>query len=169
VGNNPDGTPHHVDRHPTNRTRTGEARQVFTGEYRHTVDDKGRLAVPSKFRAQLDAGLVVSRWLENCLAIHTRASWDALADKVATLPITDGNARLFERFIFAGAVESTLDGQGRVLIPGYLRDMAGLGSEAVVVGTRDHAEIWAPDRWESYRRSLEDPDALAQAIGGLGI
>jgi MraZ protein len=142
---------------------------VFTGEYRHTVDDKGRLAVPSKFRAQLDAGLVVSRWLENCLAIHTRASWDALAEKVATLPITDGNARLFERFIFAGAVESNLDGQGRVLIPGYLREMAGLGAEAVVVGTRDHAEIWAPERWESYRRSLEDPDALAQAIGGLGI
>ena len=142
---------------------------MFTGEYRHTVDDKGRLAVPSKFRAQLDAGLVVSRWLESCLAIHTRASWDALAEKVATLPITDANARLFERFIFAGAVESTLDGQGRVLIPGYLRDMAGLASDAVVVGTRDHAEIWAPDRWESYRRSLEDPDALAQAIGGLGI
>jgi len=66
---------------------------VFTGEYRHSVDDKGRLAVPSRFRAQLDAGLVVSRWLENCLAIHTRVSWDALAAKVATLPITDEGAR----------------------------------------------------------------------------
>jgi MraZ protein len=142
---------------------------VFTGEYRHSVDDKGRLAVPSRFRAQLDAGLVVSRWLENCLAIHTRSSWDALADKVATLPVTDERARRFERFIFAGAVESTLDGQGRVLIPGFLRDMAGLAGEAVVVGTRDHAEIWAPDRWESYRRSLEDPAALAEAIEGLGI
>ena len=95
--------------------------------------------------------------------------WDALADKVATLPVTDENARRFSRFIFAGAVETTLDGQGRVLIPGYLREMAGLDSEAVVVGTRDHAEIWAPDRWEPYRRSLEDPAALADAIGGLGI
>jgi MraZ protein len=142
---------------------------VFTGEYRHTVDEKGRLAVPSRFRAQLDGGLVVSRWLENCLAIHTRAGWEALSEKVATLPVTDANARLFERFIFAGAAEATLDGQGRVLIPAYLREMAGLTTDAVVVGTRDHAEIWAPDRWEPYRRSLEDPAALAEAIGGLGI
>ena len=142
---------------------------MFTGEYRHTVDEKGRLAVPSRFRAQLDGGLVVSRWLENCLAIHTRAGWEALSEKVATLPVTDANARLFERFIFAGAAEATLDGQGRVLIPAYLREMAGLATDAVVVGTRDHAEIWAPDRWEPYRRSLEDPAALAEAIGGLGI
>jgi len=119
---------------------------VFTGEYRHTVDEKGRLAVPSRFRAQLDAGLVVSRWLEQCLAIHTRSGWDALSEKVATLPVTDEQARRFERFIFAGAVETSLDGQGRVLIPGFLREMAGLGSDAVVVGIRDHAEIWAPDR-----------------------
>ena len=142
---------------------------MFTGEYRHSVDGKGRLAVPSRFRAQMDAGLVVSRWLDACLAIHTRTGWDALAAKVATLPITDENARRFSRFIFAGAVESTLDGQGRVLVPGYLREMAGLDSEAVVVGARDHAEIWAPDRWDLYRRGLEDPAALAEAIEGLGI
>jgi MraZ protein len=142
---------------------------VFTGEYRHSVDDKGRLAVPSRFRAQLDAGLVVSRWLDSCLAVHTKTGWDALADKVATLPITDEGARRFSRFIFAGAAEATLDGQGRVLIPAYLREMAGLGSEAVVVGSRDHAEIWAPATWETYRRQLEDPAALAEAIEGLGI
>ena len=142
---------------------------MFTGEYRHSVDDKGRLAVPSRFRAQLDAGLVVSRWLDSCLAIHTKAGWDALAEKVAQLPITDANARRFSRFIFAGASETTLDGQGRVLVPGYLRDMAGLTSEAVVVGSRDHAEIWAPATWETYRRGLEDSTALAEAIEGLGI
>jgi MraZ protein len=142
---------------------------VFTGEYRHSVDDKGRLAVPSKFRAQLDSGAVVSRWLDNCLAIHTKTGWEALAEKVATLPITDQSARLFQRFIFAGAVEATLDGQGRVLIPTFLREMAGLGSEAVVVGSRDHAEIWAPARWDDYRRTLEDPDTLAEALRDLGI
>ena len=142
---------------------------MFTGEYRHSVDDKGRIAVPSKFRAQLDTGAVVSRWLDTCLAIHTTAGWQALADKVATLPIADGSARLFQRFIFAGAVETTLDGQGRVLVPGYLREMAGLAGEAVVVGSRDHAEIWAPARWDDYRRGLEDADTLARAIEGLGI
>jgi MraZ protein len=147
----------------------GKARHVFTGEYRHSVDDKGRIAVPSKFRAQLEGGAVVSRWLDTCLAIHTRAGWDALAEKVATLPIADEGARLFQRFIFAGAVETSLDGQGRVLVPAYLRDMAGLDTDAVVVGSRDHAEIWAPARWDDYRRSLEDPESLAQALQGLGI
>ena len=142
---------------------------MFTGEYRHSVDDKGRIAVPSKFRAQFDGGAVVSRWLDECLAIHTKAGWDALADKVATLPISDQGARLFQRFIFAGAVETALDGQGRVLVPAYLREMAGLETEAVVVGSRDHAEIWAPARWDDYRRSLEDPESLAQALQGLGI
>jgi MraZ protein len=142
---------------------------VFTGEYRHSVDDKGRVAVPSKFRAQLDSGAVVSRWLDSCLAIHTKAGWDALADKIATLQITDERSRRFSRFIFAGALEVSLDGQGRVLIPTYLRETAGLESEAVVVGSRDHAEIWAPARWDDYRRSLEDPDALAEALQGLGI
>jgi MraZ protein len=142
---------------------------VFTGEYRHSVDDKGRIAVPSKFRAQLDEGAVVSRWLDSCLAIHTRAGWDALAAKVATLPITDTNARRFQRFIFANAVDTALDGQGRVLVPAYLREAAGLDAEAVVVGSRDHAEIWAPARWDDFRRSLEDPESLAEALEGLGI
>ena len=142
---------------------------MFTGEYRHSVDDKGRIAVPSKFRAQLEGGAVVSRWLDSCLAIHTRAGWDELAAKVSTLPIADPSARLFSRFIFAGAVEASLDGQGRVLLPAYLREMAGLEGEAVVVGSRDHAEIWAPARWDEYRRGLEDPDTLAAALQGLGI
>jgi MraZ protein len=133
------------------------------------VDDKGRLAVPSRFRAQLEAGLVISRWLDACLAIHTRTGWDALAEKVATLPVTDEKARRFERFIFAGAIETGLDSQGRILLPSYLREMAGLGAEAVVVGTRDHAEIWAPSRWDTYRQDLEDPDKLAEALQGLGI
>jgi MraZ protein len=142
---------------------------VFTGEYRHTVDDKGRIAVPSRFRAQLDEGAFVSRWLDTCLAIHTRAGWDALADKVAALPITDAASRLFSRFIFAGAAEVSLDGQGRILVPGYLRESAGLDGDAVIVGSRDHAEIWAPGAWDDYRRGLDDADALARAIQGLGI
>ena len=142
---------------------------MFTGEYRHTVDDKGRLAVPSKFRAQLESGLVVSRWLDACLAIHTRTGWEALAEKVAGLAITDQAARLFSRFIFANAVDTNLDGQGRILVPAYLREAIELGGDAVVVGARDHAEIWAPARWDEYRRALEDSDAFAQAIQGLGI
>jgi MraZ protein len=142
---------------------------VFTGEYRHSVDDKGRIAVPAKFRALLAGGAVVSRWLDQCLAIHTRDGWDVLAAKVASLPITDSGSRLFQRFVFAGAFEADLDRQGRVVVPAYLREMAGLGEEAVIVGSRDHAEIWSPARWDDYRRGLEDPDSLAKALEGLGI
>src|SRR3954471_1919561 len=105
---------------------------MFTGEYRHSVDDKGRLAVPSRFRAQLDAGLVVSRWLDACLAIHTRTGWDALATKVAGLPISDAASRLFQRYVFAGAFEAELDRQGRVVVPAFLREWAGLDGEAVI-------------------------------------
>src|SRR3954463_4946515 len=104
------------------RSRSGESRQVFTGEYRHSVDDKGRIAVPAKFRVQLGAGAVVSRWLDACLAIHTQAGWDDLATKVAALPITDPAARRFQRFVFAGATEVELDRQGRILLPAFLRD-----------------------------------------------
>src|SRR5438046_10739439 len=103
---------------------------MFTGEYRHTVDDKGRLAVPARFRAQLAAGAVVSRWIDGCLAIHDQAGWEALSTRVAALPITDGAARLFQRQIFAGAFEVEVDKQGRILIPGYLREEAGLAADA---------------------------------------
>ncbi len=142
---------------------------MFTGEYRHTVDDKGRLAVPSKFRSQLDGGAVISRWIDGCLAIHTRAGWDALADLVGSLPVTDASSRLFQRYVFAGASEAVLDRQGRVLLPAYLREEAGLAADALVVGARDHAEIWSPERWADYRRAMDDPQTFAQAIQGLGI
>jgi len=142
---------------------------VFTGEYRHTVDDKGRIAVPARFRVQLGAGAVVSRWLDACLAIHTQAGWDELAAKVAALPITDQASRRFQRFVFAGAAEVELDRQGRILLPAFLRESIALGNEAVVVGSRDHAEIWVPATWATYGQELDDPQELAQAFQGLGI
>ncbi|MBI3751322.1 MAG: division/cell wall cluster transcriptional repressor MraZ [Chloroflexi bacterium] len=142
---------------------------MFTGEYRHTVDDKGRLAIPARFRAQLESGAFVSRWIDGCLAIHTKAGWDRLDTTVSGLAITDARARLFQRQIFGGALEAELDRQGRILLPAYLRDEAGLAAEAVIVGVRDHAEIWAPDRWAEYRRPMADPQAFADAIAGLGI
>jgi MraZ protein len=142
---------------------------VFTGEYRHAVDGKGRIAVPARFRGQLSDGAVVARWLDSCLAVFPMAAWDELATRVGGLPMTDPNARLLQRQLFAGAFETDLDGQGRVLLPQGLRAFAGLEAEALVLGSRDHAEIWAPARWTEYSRSLDDPDAFARAIAGLGI
>ena len=142
---------------------------MFTGEYRHAVDGKGRIAVPARFRGQLADGAVVARWLDSCLAIFPMTAWSELAARVGSLPMTDPNARLLQRQLFSGAMETELDGQGRVLVPQGLREFAGLEGEALVLGSRDHAEIWAPARWTEYSRSLDDPDAFARAIAGLGI
>lgn len=142
---------------------------MFTGEYRHSVDDKGRLAIPSRFRAQLEGGAFVSRWIDACLAVFPKDEWDKLAAKVAALPLADASSRTFQRFIFAGAFEVELDRQGRIVVPSSLRGFAGLETEAVVVGSRDHAEIWAPSTWDEYRRELESPEALAAHLSGLGI
>lgn len=142
---------------------------MFTGEYRHSVDEKGRMAVPARFRVQLAAGAYVSRWIDGCLAIFPRDDWDVLTAKVAGLPVTDPGSRAFQRFLFGGAIEAELDRQGRVLVPGYLREWAELAGEAVIVGSRDHAEIWAPARWDGVRRELEDPAKLAKHLTGLGI
>jgi MraZ protein len=106
---------------------------VFTGEYRHTVDDKGRIAVPVKFRAQLDPGSMVSGWLDDCLAIHTKAGWEELSEKVAALPFTDPRSRSFQRFVFSTATDAEMDKQGRILLPAYLRQSVGLTGEAVLV------------------------------------
>jgi transcriptional regulator MraZ len=143
---------------------------VFTGEYRHAIDGKGRIAVPARFRAQLAGEIVVAQWLDSCLAIFPGSSWQtAVSDRISGLPITDPNTRLLQRRLFAGALETELDRQGRVLLPQSLRSWAGLGAEAMVLGLQNHAEIWAPDRWDSYRKDLDDPEAFARAIAGLGI
>lgn len=142
---------------------------MFTGEYHHSVDDKGRVAVPVRFRADLAGGAFVSKWLDDCLAIHPRVAWDALAAKVATLPVTDQGSRVFSRFIFGAAFDVELDRQGRLVVPAVLREFAGLDEDVVVVGSRDHLELWSPERWKAYNRRMEDPDVLAQHLQGLGI
>ena len=151
-------------------TQSKEPLRVFTGEYRHTVDDKGRIAVPAKFRAQLGAGAVVSRWLDACLAIHTQAGWDELAAKVAALPITNEASRRFQRFVFAGAAEVELDRQGRILLPAYLRDHIGLGQRGRGRRlARSRGDLGPGHVGRPTARTLDDPQELAQAFEGLGI
>jgi transcriptional regulator MraZ len=142
---------------------------MFTGEYHHAVDDKGRVAVPARFRAELAGGALVSKWIDGCLALHPRGAWDALAAKVATLPVTSPGARTFQRFIFGTAFEVELDRQGRLVVPAVLRDFADLESEAIVVGSRDHLELWSPARWAAYSSGMNEPEALAEHLQGLGI
>jgi MraZ protein len=148
---------------------SGRRDAVFTGEYRHAVDEKGRLAVPARFRAQLEGGCVITSWIDACLAIFPMVAWGELEAKVASLSFTDPNARLLQRQLFARSSAAELDRQGRVLVPANLRAYAGLEGEALVLGSRDHAEIWAPQRWDEYSQALDDPSAFAAAIAGLGI
>ena len=142
---------------------------MFTGEYRHAIDVKGRVAVPARFRAELAAGAFVSRWIDTCLAIFPRVEWDRFASRVADLPITDAGARVFSRFVFSGAFEFLLDAQGRLVLPTALREFAGLNDEVVVVGSREHIELWDPGKWATYSASMNDADALAAHINNLGI
>ena len=129
----------------------------LTGEFRHALDDRGRVAVPVRFRPRLAQGATLARWLDGCLAIFPADTWEELAAKIQGLPTTNAAARQFGRFMSSGAVEVELDRQGRVLVPSYLREYAGLtGSEVVVVGALNRLEIWAPTRWQPYRSQIED-------------
>lgn len=143
----------------------------FTGEFRHALDDRGRIAIPVRFRSRLAEGATLARWLDGCLAIFPADEWNDLAEKLRRLPVTNPRAREFARFMSSGAVEAELDRQGRLLVPSYLREYAGISAgEAVVVGALSRLEIWAPDRWTPYRAQIEnEPEALAEHLADLGI
>ncbi len=143
----------------------------LTGEFRHTLDDRGRVAIPARFRARLERGATLARWLDGCLAVFPSEEWDSLATKIAGLPLTNARAREFARFMSSGATEVDLDRQGRVLVPAYLRTYAQVAEgEVVVVGALNRLEVWAPEAWATYRARIEDqPEALAEHLADLGI
>ena len=129
---------------------------MFTGEYRHTIDAKGRVAVPARFRAELAAGAIVTRWIDTCLAIFPKLEWDKFADSVAQLPVSDAGARVFSRFVFSGAFEFLLDAQGRLVLPARPCAISPhLTNEAVVVGSRNHIELWEPETLGDLQRGDE--------------
>ncbi|MCW1926849.1 division/cell wall cluster transcriptional repressor MraZ [Bhargavaea beijingensis] len=129
---------------------------MFMGEYQHTVDAKGRLIIPAKFRDDLDGGFVVTRGLDKCLFAYTMDEWKRLEEKLKALPVTKKDARAFTRFFFSGATEVELDKQGRVNLPANLLSYAGLEKDCVVLGVSSRIEIWAKDAWEGYFEESED-------------
>jgi MraZ protein len=143
----------------------------LTGEFRHTLDDRSRVAVPVRFRTRLAQGATLARWLDKCLGLFPQDEWEELAAKLRGLPLTNARAREFARFMSSGAVEVQLDKQGRILVPSYLREYAGLSEgEVIVVGAFNRLEIWAPAAWLPYRSKIEDePEALAEHLADLGI
>jgi MraZ protein len=143
---------------------------MFLGEFEHTIDEKNRITIPAKFRGKLAAGMVITKGIDNCLWLYPIDSWDILAQKIATLRLTDPSAREFVRQVFGGAVDAVPDRQGRVNMPTYLREYASIERQAVIVGLYDHCEIWNADHWrERQARSHQDPEGRAALFESLGI
>jgi MraZ protein len=141
---------------------------MFLGRYAHTLDTKGRLAIPARFREELAAGVVLTRGIDRCLALYPMATWLPLAEKVSALPITDPDARTFRRMVFAEAVDLEVDAQGRILVPPELRRYAELDRDAYVVGVHTSIEIWSPARWDAQSTLMEHDGAeIAQRLATL--
>lgn len=140
---------------------------MFLGEYSHTIDNKGRLTIPAKFRGFLAAGVVVTRGFDQNLMAFTLEGWQELAERVNRLPMADPNAREFRRRVFSGAVDLVPDRQGRILIPPYLREFARIDTEVVITGNFNYAEIWSRELWQPMREVIESEPAADrwQALG----
>ncbi|PYZ97918.1 cell division/cell wall cluster transcriptional repressor MraZ [Alteribacter lacisalsi] len=138
---------------------------MFMGEYRHNIDEKGRMIIPAKFRENLGSSFVITRGLDQCLFVYPEEEWRHLEQKLKALPFTKKDARAFTRFFFSGAAECELDKQGRANIAGVLRSYAKLEKECVVIGVSNRVEIWSKEIWETYVEESEDSFAeIAEGI-----
>ncbi len=143
---------------------------MLIGEYQHTIDSKGRMIVPSKLRESLGESFVVTKGLDSCLFIYPKDEWKIIESKLKELPLTNKDARAFIRFFFSGASEISVDKQGRMLVPGNLRDHAKLNKDAVIIGVATRVEVWSKEEWEDY--TDEDNlsyDSIAEKMAELGI
>lgn len=143
---------------------------MLLGEYRHNVDTKGRVSVPSKFRGDLGQSFVITKGLDNCLFMYSKQEWETFENKLKELPLTNNEARSFMRFFFAGAAECEVDKQGRINIPQVLRDYAGIKKDVVIVGVATRAEIWDSVNWDNYTKSDSlNVSQIASQMSNLGI
>jgi MraZ protein len=127
---------------------------MFLGEYTHTIDEKGRLTIPAKFRGELALGLVVTRGYDQNLMIYPLDEWQEMAEDVLTRPLGEEDVRIFRRRIFSGAVDLTPDRQGRIVIPPYLREFAEIDGEVIVNGMYNYIEIWNSDHWQLVKDKI---------------
>ena len=143
---------------------------MFIGEYTHAVDSKHRLSLPIKFRKELGKQVIITPGLDGCLFVFTLKQWQKISEKLSSSSMLQSNARSFNRYVFAGAVESDVDAIGRVLIPDFLRQHASIENTAVVIGVQDRVELWNEKSWQSYKRVVEkEADTLAEKLGEVGI
>ena len=146
--------------------------QIFMllGEYTHTLDDKKRLMLPKKFKDALGKKLVITRGLDNCLFLYSDKEWADIAKRLRELSFAQADTRGFNRFMFSGAAEVTLDSAGRVLVPEHLKKFATLKTKVVLAGVSDRVEIWDEKRWLAYQERIEKQgDAMAEKLGEIGV
>lgn len=141
---------------------------MFMGEYNHTIDTKGRLIIPSKFREQLGDEFIVTKGLDGCLFVFPKNEWTIFEEKLRALPLTQKNARKFVRFFVAGAGLCELDKQGRILLPQPLREFAQLDKDVVLSGTINRIEIWSKEKW-AENNAYDDMDDIAEQMTDLGL
>ena len=143
---------------------------MFIGEYQASIDEKGRISIPAKFRTQLKTKVVVTRGLDNSLFLYNMDEWKKLAAKLASLPISTANTRAFSRLMLAGAMDCDVDKQGRIVLPGYLKEFARIKKKAVVAGLYNRIEIWSEELWMAYKTQTEQQsNAIAEQLGSLGV
>ena len=143
---------------------------MLIGEYKHTLDPKRRLSLPSKWRKELGKNLVITRGLDNCLFVYPLKEWKTITDKVGQLPLGQADTRSFNRFFLSGAVEVEVDSVGRILVPDFLKDFGSLDTKVVLAGIHYRIEIWDETRWEAYKKGIEaQADALAEKLGDIGV
>ena len=126
---------------------------MLQGEYRHNIDEKGRVIIPSKIRSEMGEKIVITRGLDGCLFGYNEKNWDIIMNKLNTLPFTKRDARNFTRFLTSGAITLEFDKQGRINIPSYLNQYASLSHEVVIIGVVDRIEIWSSDNWEEFMKN----------------
>ena len=143
---------------------------MFMGEYNHTIDAKGRLIVPAKFREILGDNFIVTKGLDGCLFVYPNDEWTRFEEKLKSLPLTNKNARQFTRFFLDGAAACEVDKQGRILLPQVLREFASLEKDVVLVGVASRIEIWSRERWDESMNTYDgDMDEVAENMESLGF
>ena len=143
---------------------------MFIGEFQHNLDTKGRVAIPAKFRAKLSGGAIITRGLDHCLFVFSNKDWETLAQKLIALPLAQANSRAFARLMLAGAMDVEIDKQGRILVPDYLREYAGLKKQTILAGLYNRIEMWDSEAWKEYKAKTEaSSDEIAEKLSELGI
>lgn len=144
--------------------------KMFIGEYCHSVDVKGRVSIPAKFREELGESFILTKGLDNCLFIYSMDEWSILVNKLKQLPLANRDARAFVRFFFSGATECELDSQGRIRVTSNLREHANLQKDAVIIGAGTRIEIWGSHEWQKYNSDDNlSYDEIANRMEELGI